>query len=430
MKKLTFIFCFLWMIGNVQSQNTHIFCGKLIDTKSGKILTKKTIVVHKNKVVKVLDGYVVPDYTRMNLSIDLKDKVVMPGLIDMHVHIEQEFDAKTRLNRYILNEADVAFNSVNFAKQTLLAGFTTVRDLGGTGVNISVAKAIKAEKIPGPRVFTAGKSLATTGGHADPTNGSSRKLVGNPGPKEGVVNSVEDAKKAVRQRYKNGADCIKITATGGVLSVAKSGDNPQFTIEEVKAICDTAKDYGMHVAAHAHGDEGMQRAIIGGVKTIEHGTYMSDETMELMKKHDAYLVPTITAGKEVEEKAKIKGFYPDIVVPKALAVGPQIQGTFAKAYKKGVGIAFGTDAGVFKHGNNGKEFGYMVEAGMPAMETIQSATVTNAKILKMENEIGQIKKGFFADIIAVNEDPTKNIDTMENVVFVMKNGKVFKSIQQ
>ena len=242
-----------------------------------------------------------------------------------------------------------------------------------------------------------------------------------------MVNSVEDAKKAVRQRYKNGADCIKITATGGVLSVAKSGDNPQFTIEEVKAICETAKDYGMHVAAHAHGDEGMQRAILGGVKTIEHGTYMSDETMELMKKHDVYLVPTITAGKEVAEKAKVKGFYPEIVVPKALAVGPQIQGTFARAYKKGVGIAFGTDAGVFEHGINGKEFGYMVEAGMPAMEAIQSATITNAKILGMENEIGQIKEGYFADIIAVSEDPTQKISTMENVVFVMKDGKIYKN---
>ena len=348
MKKFTFLFCFLMIIGSATAQNTHILCGKLLDTKSGKITTKQTIIVHKNKIIDVKDGYVTPR-GKGHQTINLKDKVVMPGLIDMHVHIEQEFSPKTRLNRYILNEADIAFNSTVFAKQTLLSGFTTVRDLGGTGVNISIKKAINAGKIVGPRIFTAGKSLATTGGHADPTNGSSRVLLGNPGPKEGVVNSVEDAKKAVRQRYKNGADCIKITATGGVLSVAKSGDNPQFTIEEVKAICNTAKDYGMHVAAHAHGDEGMQRAIIGGVKTIEHGTYMSDKTMELMIQHDAYLVPTITAGKEVAAKAKVKGFYPSIVVPKALAVGPQIQGTFAKAYKKGVGIAFGTDAGVFKN---------------------------------------------------------------------------------
>ena len=211
-----------------------------------------------------------------------------------------------------------------------------------------------------------------------------------------------------------------------MLSVAKSGDNPQFTIEEIKAICETAKDYGMFVAAHAHGDEGMKRAILGGVKTIEHGTYMSDETMDLMITYDVFMVPTITAGKEVAEKASIKGFYPDIVVPKALAVGPQIQGTFGKAYKKGVKIAFGTDAGVFKHGNNGKEFGFMVAAGMPVMETIQSATITNAMLLKMEDKLGQIQKGFFADIIAVDEDPTKNIATIENVVFVMKDGVVHK----
>ncbi|WP_299109422.1 amidohydrolase family protein [uncultured Tenacibaculum sp.] len=425
MKKLLLLLVITCITFSGFSQTTYIHCGKLVDTKKGIVKEKQTIAVKGNKIMNVLSGYITPRAKGITV-IDLKDKVVMPGLIDMHVHIESEHSPKTRLEKYILNEADRAFNAVGFAKITLLNGFTTVRDLGGTGVNISIRKAINAGKIPGPRVFTAGKSLATTGGHADPTNGSSRRLVGNPGPKEGVVNSVEEAKKAVRQRYKNGADCIKITATGGVLSVAKSGDNPQFTLEEIKAICETAKDYGMHVAAHAHGDEGMQRAILGGVKTIEHGTYMSDKTIELMKKHDAYLVPTITAGKEVAEKAKVKGFYPEIVVPKALAVGPQIQGTFARAYKKGVGIAFGTDAGVFEHGINGKEFAYMVEAGMPAIEAIQSATITNAKILEMENEIGQVDKGFFADIIAVNEDPTQKINTMENIVFVMKNGVVYK----
>jgi imidazolonepropionase-like amidohydrolase len=423
MKKTILLFLALFFIQISIAQTTYILCGKIIDTKSGKTNTKKTILIKNEKIIDLVDGYLMPKGAKI---IDLRSKVVMPGLIDMHVHIEQEYDGNTRINSYILNEADIAFKAVGYAKTTLLNGFTSVRDLGGTGVNISLKKAIKAGAVPGPRVFTAGKSLATTGGHADPTNGSSRKLIGDPGPKEGVVNSVEDAKKAVRQRYKNGADWIKITATGGVLSVAKSGDNPQFTIEEVKAICETAKDYGMQVAAHAHGDEGMQRALIGGVKTIEHGTHMSTETMELMKKYDAYLVPTITAGKEVAEKAKIKGFYPAIVVPKALAVGPQIQGTFAKAYKKGVGIAFGTDAGVYPHGNNGKEFAFMVAAGMPAMETIQSATITNAMLLGMKNELGQIKKGFFADIIAVDKDPTKTISTMENVVFVMKNGVVYK----
>ncbi len=425
MKKLLILCLSMFCATMLMAQDTYLHCGKIIDTKSGKILTQKTIIVSGNKIKSVENGYVQPASAE-DTAIDLKSKVVMPGLIDMHVHIESETNPKAYLEKYTLNDADVAFRSVGFAGVTLQAGFTTVRDLGGTGVNISLRNAISQGKIEGPRIFTAGKALATTGGHADPTNGNRKEIIGDPGPKEGVVNNVNDAKKAVRQRYKNGADVIKITATGGVLSVAKSGSNPQFTVEEVMVICETAKDYGMHVAAHAHGDEGMQRAIIGGVKTIEHGTYMSDETMELMKKHDAYLVPTITAGKEVETKAKIKGYYPDIIVPKALAVGPKIQGTFASAYKKGVGIAFGTDAGVFQHGLNGKEFGFMVEGGMPPMETIQAATVTNAKILGMEDQLGQLKTGFLADIVAVNEDPTQNINTMETVVFVMKDGKIYK----
>jgi len=410
---------------SLTAQNTYIHCGKLIDTKSGKVLTKKTIIVSGNKITSVENGYANPKNTE-DTAVNLKSKTVMPGLIDMHVHIESETNPKSYLEDYTLNDADVAFKSVKYAKITLMSGFTTVRDLGGSGVNVSLRNAINAGSIDGPRIFTAEKALATTGGHADPTNGAKKSIMGNPGPKEGVVNGVEDAKKAVRQRYKNGADLIKITATGGVLSVAKSGQNPQFTVQEIKAICETAKDYGFHVAAHAHGDEGMQRAILGGVKTIEHGTLMSSETMELMKNNDVYLVPTISAGKFVSEKAQIPNYYPAIIVPKALDIGPKIQNMFGRAYRAGVGIAFGTDAAVFYHGDNGKEFGYMVEAGMPAMETIQSATVTNAMILKMETQIGQIKEGFIADIIAVDDDPTKEISTMENVTFVMKNGVIYK----
>lgn len=425
MKKITLIFTFLLLAINLFGQNTYILCGKLIDTKSGDIKKKQTLVVSKNKIIDVFDGYVMPKSNTAK-TIDLKDKVVMPGLIDLHVHIESEYDKDVYLNRFTKNEADIALRATTFAKITLEAGFTSVRDLGGTGVNISLRNAITNGYVIGPRIFTAGKAIGTTGGHADPTNGMKKSLMGNPGPNEGVVNSVDDARKAVRQRYKDGADVIKITATGGVLSVAKNGQNPQFTLEEIKVICSTAKDYGMTIAAHAHGDEGMQRAVIGGVTTIEHGTLMSTETMELMKKHGTYYVPTITAGKEVEKNAKIKGFFPEIIVPKALAIGPKIQNTFKNAYKKGVKIAFGTDAGVFPHGQNGKEFGFMVAVGMPAIETIQSATITNAKILGMENELGQLKKGFYADIIAVNDDPTKKISTMENVIFVMKNGAVIK----
>jgi len=423
MKKILFLVVTIFSF-SITAQNTYLHCGKLIDTKNGKVLTNKTIVVSGNKILSIHDGFISTKRAD-DIIIDLKDKTVMPGLIDMHVHLEGQLSPKRYIEPFVLNEADVAFNAQNYAKTTLMAGFTTVRDLGGSGVNVSLRNAINQHKIVGPRILTAEKALGTTGGHADPTNGRNKALMGDPGPKEGVVNSVDDARKAVRQRYKNGADWIKITATGGVLSVAKSGQNPQFTLEEIKTICETAKDYGMRVAAHAHGDEGMQRAILGGVKTIEHGTLMSAETMELMKEHNVYYVPTITAGKSVEAKAKIKGFFPEIIVPKALAIGPKIQDTFRKAYSKGVLIAFGTDAGVFDHGQNGKEFGYMVEAGMPAIETIQSATITNAEVLELDN-LGQIAVGFLADIVATDEDPTQNINTMENVVFVMKEGKVYK----
>lgn len=424
MKKRIY-FLFLLFATSVIGQNTYLHCGKLVDTKNGKVLDSKTIIVSGDKISSVENGYKEP-ISKDDIVIDLKDKTVMPGWIDMHVHLEMETNPQEYLEGFTLNDADIAYNSIDYAERTLTAGFTTVRDLGGTGINVSLRNAINTGKVDGPRIYTAEKALASTGGHADPTNGVKNSLMGDPGPKDGVVNGSADAEKAVRQRYKNGADLIKITATGGVLSVAKSGQNPQFTVEEIKVICETAKDYGFHVAAHAHGDEGMKRAVLGGVKTIEHGTLMSEGTMDLMITYDTYLVPTITAGKTVTEKAKIPGYYPDVVVVKALEIGPKIQDTFGKAYKKGVGIAFGTDAGVFLHGENAKEFGYMVEAGMPAMEALQSATITNAKILNMENELGQLKPGFIADIIATNDNPVENINTTENVIFVMKAGKIYK----
>ena len=410
----------------VSAQDIYLHCGQLIDTEKGKVLTKKTIVVSGKTIKSIQNGYVDSENT-LDIVIDLKSKTVMPGLIDMHVHMENEYNPKRYMDQFTANEADVAFKSVNYAEITLMAGFTTVRDLGGTGVNIALRNAINNNTIVGPRIFTAGKAIATTGGHADPTNGRKKLLMGDPGPEQGVINGPDEARKAVRQRYKNGADNIKITATGGVLSVAKNGQNPQFTIEEVKAICETAKDYGMIVAAHAHGDEGMQRAVIGGVTTIDHGTKMSTKTMDLMKEYGTYFVPTITAGKAVAENAKIEGFYPEIIVPKALEIGPKIQSTFAKAYKRGVLIAFGTDAGVFPHGLNAKEFGYMVEVGMPAMEAIQSATVTNAKVLGLGDQLGQIKPNYIADIVATDTNPLEDISAMERVEFVMKEGKIYKN---
>ncbi len=425
MKKLIVLF-FLSQIFVGFAQDIYLHCGQLIDTEKEEVFTEKTIVVSGNKIKSIENGYITSDNPN-DTVVDLKSKTVMPGLIDMHVHMENEYNPARYMDQFTANEADVAFKSVNYAEITLLAGFTTVRDLGGTGVNIALRNAINNNTIVGPRIFTAGKAIATTGGHADPTNGRKKLLMGDPGPEQGVINSPDEARKAVRQRYKNGADNIKITATGGVLSVAKNGQNPQFTLEEVRAICETAKDYGMIVAAHAHGDEGMQRAVIGGVTTIEHGTKMSYKTMDLMKQYGTYFVPTITAGKAVAENAKIDGFYPEIIVPKALEIGPKIQSTFAKAYKRGVNIAFGTDAGVFPHGQNAKEFGYMVEVGMPPMEAIQSATLINAKVLGLANELGQIKPNFIADIVATDSNPLEDITAMERISFVMKDGIIYKN---
>src|SRR5688572_3649076 len=412
------VFLFLVFATTVFAQKTFIYCGQLIDVKKNEVQKEMTIVVEGNKIVDISKGYKAtssPDKT-----IDLKSKTVMPGLIDMHVHLEGETRKGELIDEFVLNPADLAFQSTKYAKTTLMSGFTSVRDLGGTGVNISLRNAINKGNVEGPRIYTAGKSIATTGGHADPTNGYRKDLMGNPGPNEGVVNGIEDAYQAVRQRYKDGSDCIKITATGGVLSQAKDGTNAQFTEEEIKAIVSAAKDYGFKVAAHAHGAEGIKRAIKGGVNSIEHGTYMDDEGMRLAKQFGTWYVPTITAGRATGDSAKIPGYYSDIVTPKAMAVGPNIQATFAKAYKAGVKIAFGTDAGVYAHGKNWMEFVYMNEAGMTVLEAIHCATVNAAELLGESARLGSIESGKLADIIAVDGDPTKDIKAMGKVKFVMK----------
>ena len=306
-----------------------------------------------------------------------------------------------------------------------MAGFTTVRDLGNV-VGRALRDAINEGRIPGPRIFHAGQ-IASTGSHMDPTNGWRSDLRGDAGPTEGIINGPDEARQAVRQRYKEGADLIKIPATGGVLSLAPNGDGPQMTEEEIRAIVQTASDYGFHVAAHAHGAEGIKRAIRAGVRTIDHGSLMDDEGMELMKEYGAYLVPTISAGRFVAEQAEIEGYFPEIIRVKAAAIGPMLMGTVIRAYAAGVKIAFGTDAGVPPHGTNGREFGLMVEAGIPALETIQSATLTAAIVLGMEDQLGTVTPGKIADIVAVPGDPTTDISVMERVDFVMKEGVVYRS---
>jgi len=424
MKSFTLICTLCLILTTSFAQKTLIHCGKLVDVKAGKLLAEMTIVIDGEKIEAVNKGYTTPEGE--DNIINLKNLTVLPGLMDMHVHLEGEMDKKNYVNRYTQNPPDIAFKSVKFAEITLMSGFTTVRDLGGSGVNTAMRDAIKRGDLVGPRVFSAGKAISITGGHGDPTNGFRKDLMGDPGPEQGVVNGVNDCRKAVRQRYKNGADLIKITATGGVLSVAKDGTGPHMTEEEIRAVCETAQDLGMQVAAHAHGDEGMQRAIRGGVTSIEHGTLMSFETMELMKQHSTWYVPTITAGKSVEDSAKIKDYFPDVVTQKALMIGPKIHETFGKAYKKGVKIAYGTDAGVFRHGKNAIEFTFMVEAGMPPMEAIQSATLSAAELLGVEKSLGQITPGYIADIIAVEGNPIEDISILQNVKFVMKEGKVYK----
>lgn len=406
--------------------DTLIHAGKVFTGTSNSLQENVTIVVEDNKIKAVKKGFA--EAQEGDTVIDLKTSTVMPGLMDMHVHLSSQHGGpQTYLERFSLNEADYALRAANYAKITLDSGFTTVRNLGdGYNETVALRDAISKGYATGPRIYTVAKSIATTGGHADPSNGLSHLLRPDVGPKQGVVNGEAEAREAVRTRYQDGADLIKITATGGVLSVAKSGQNPQFMTDELEAIVETAKDYGMTVAVHAHGKEGMKRAIEAGVDSIEHGTYMDDEIRKLMKKHGTYYVPTILAGKFVADKAKIDGFFPELVRPKAAAIGPLIQNTFEQAHKAGVKIAFGTDSGVSAHGDNAQEFSLMVEAGMKPADALLSATVNSANLLGISDILGTLEEGKLADIVAVQGNPLDDISLMESVSFVMKDGVVYK----
>ena len=419
MKKITLL-SLLALSTSVCAQSTTIHCGKLFDATSGRILDNQYITVTNDTITAV------ESRSNSNVDINLADKTCLPGLIDLHVHLSDELSPRSYLHRYQWSESDFALNAANNAYKDMLAGFTTVRDLGDQYLEtIALRNAISRGVADGPRIFAAGKNLASTGGHGDPTNGVPFVSSGDPGPREGVINSPEDARKAVRQAYKNGSNVIKITATGGVLSLATNGQNAQFTPAELDAIIETATDYGMHVAAHAHGIDGMLRAVNAGVKTIEHGTYMNDAIINAMKENDAWYIPTISAGQFVAEKAKIDGYFPEVVRGKAATIGPLILETFRKAHKAGVNIAFGTDTGVSAHGNNAQEFGFMVEGGMTPAEALQAATIKAADVLDQEQTLGQVAPGFFADIIAVDNNPLDDISTMNQVEFVMKGGKVY-----
>ena len=427
MKKfLILAFLLLFNFLQVLSSATVIHAGLLINGESSMPSPEMSIVIEGSKIQAIETGYITPDSE--DEFIDLSGYTVLPGLMDMHVHLSSEYSKNSYQERINLNAGDYAIRAVSNAEKTLMAGFTSVRNLGDSGgVSISLRNAIKKEIVIGPRIFSSGTTIASSGGHGDSTNSLNQSLTSDPGPAEGIVNSVNDASKAVRFRYKEGADLIKITATGGVLSNAKNSQNPQLTEEEITQIVNMAKDYGFKVAAHAHGSEGIKRAVRAGVHSIEHGTLMDDEGMRLMREKGTYYVPTIIAGLWVAEKAQDPDFFPELVRPKAAEIGPQIKGTFGKAYQAGVKIAYGTDTGVSAHGNNATEFKHMVEAGMPPMKAIQSATVEAAKLLGEYEQFGSLAEGKIADIIAVNGNPVEDITILEEVDFVMKSGRVYKS---
>lgn len=424
MKKFLGLLLTLFLVTFLSAQRSIIWCGSLINGVDNEAKANMTIIIEQNKIVAVEKGFSTP--ASGDKVIDLKTKTATPGWMDMHVHLSSETSPTRYIEEFQLNEADIAYRSVEIAKRTLLAGFTTVRDAGGTVVP-ALRNAIAAGRVEGPRIVAAGKAIGSTGSHADPTNGYRHDLMGDPGPEKGVANGVDECMKAVRQRYKEGSDVIKIMSTGGVLSVAASGSGSQFTEEEIRAVVQTAKDYGMKVMCHAHGAEGIKRAIRGGVASIEHGSLLDEESISLFKQYGTWYVPTMTAGRSVADSAKKEGYYPLVVAQKAIAIGPKLKEAFTKAYKAGVKIAFGTDAAVFKHGKNWLEFTYMIEAGMKPMDAIKAATMNAATLLGKQETLGSLQAGKLADIVAVDGDPLKDPQAFGRVAFVMKDGIVYKN---
>ena len=428
MRRLILFILAGWLLGVMpaQAQRTVVHCGTLIDPGvSTTPMAQRTVIVEGQRVVAVEEGFATPGAD--DHVVDLRQAYCMPGLMDMHVHLSGESRKDGYIDRFRLPAPMQALKASQYTRMTLLAGFTTVRDVGsGEGISSALKQAIARGWVAGPRMFIAGGALSISGGHGDGTNGFREDIVGVPDEADGIVDGVPSAIRATRIAIKRGSDLIKITATGGVLSLQGDGTGVHFKEEEIRAIVETARDHGRKVTAHAHGDEGMQRAVRAGVASIEHGTYMSEATMAMMKERGTYLVATITAGKSVADSALIAGYYAPVVVKKALEVGPVIQGTFGKAYQAGVPIAFGTDAGVFKHGRNWKEFVYMVEAGMPPVEAIRSATYNAADLLGQLDNLGTLEPGKLADLVAVPRNPLDDIGVMGEVSFVMKDGQVYK----
>ncbi len=403
-----------------------VHCGTLIDPAvSTQPMTERSIVVEQGRVVRVESGFV--SAASGAQTVDLRKATCMPGFIDTHTHLTMDFGKGAYLSKFVDTDGDIAYKAARNAKVVLMSGFTTVRDLGGQHlVDVALKNAIERGDVPGPRMLVATKTLSISGGHADPSGGFREELF-HITEADGVVDGVDSAIRGTRIAIKRGADVIKVTATGGVMSVADHGSGPQFNAPELQAIVETAKSHKLKVAAHAHGDEGAYLAVVAGVASIEHGTYLTQKTYALMKKNHVYLVPTVIAGASVAEAAKTPGFFPPSVAAKALEIGPLMVDALNRAWKAGVPIAFGTDSGVFPHGRNAREFGYMVEAGMPPLEVIRAATQNAADLLDRGKDIGSLQPGRFADIVAVQGDPLVDIRVLEQAAFVMKQGRIYKA---
>jgi len=403
-----------------------LHCGALIADTREPATQNATVIVRDGRIVQIIDGFVEPEGDAR--VIDLRSRFVMPGLIDCHTHITGQMDAQARLRGLQESDADAALRAAAHARRTLHAGFTTIRNVGSDGdAAFALRDAVARGDVPGPRILAAGRSITPTGGHGDGTHGFREDLFPIPGAFDGVADGPDACRRAVRAQVKRGADLIKLTATGGVLSVTDAGTGQQFFDDELEAIVDTAHSLGRKVAAHAHGADGLNAALRAGVDSIEHGSFLDDESITLFRETGAYLVPTVLAGETVTNIAESpNNYFAPPVREKALAVGPAMLGSLGRAYEQGVKIAFGTDSGVSPHGQNARELELMVEAGMPNDAVLTSATVNAADLCGLLDDIGTIEPGKVADIIALDADPRQDITAFRSVPFVMARGVVHK----
>ncbi len=403
-----------------QSKRIAIKAGRLIDAKAGAVINNAFILIEGDKVTAVGANLTVPAGTEV---IDLQDKTVLPGLIDCHTHITSQ-PGNYYEDIFRKSPIDVAVVTHIYARRTLEAGFTTVRDVGaGEFIDVALRNAINRGDVVGPRMQVATLAVGATGGHGD-TNGFSPYL--KFGSFSGLADGVDEIRKLIRFEIKYGADLIKMIATAGVLSEEESVGAPQFSQEEMNAVVEEARMWGKRVAAHAHGTEGIKRAIRAGVTSIEHGSFVDDEGVRMMKERGTYLVADIYNDDYILAEFGKLG-YPDKIIEKERMVGRTQRENFQKAARAGVKIAYGTDAGVYPHGWNGKQFAHMVKWGLAPMQAIQAATVNAADLLGWNDKVGVIAPGAFADIIAVDGDPLKDVTEFERVRFVMKGGVVYKT---